>query len=96
MLPLTEPEQALLLCLARQAVEMAARGGTVPLLSAAEGRLLEARGAVEAVLESVKPSTPEAAGLLRIGLLLVLGLSKRQSSLGLLDQIPRLAFQNRR
>src|SRR5260370_24818986 len=31
--------------------------------------LLEARGAVEAVLESVKPSTPEAAGLLRIGLL---------------------------
>jgi len=45
MLPLTEPEQALLLCLARQAVEMAARGGTVPLLSAAEGRLLEARGA---------------------------------------------------
>jgi XRE family transcriptional regulator, fatty acid utilization regulator len=31
--------------------------------------LLEGRGAVEAVLESVKPSTPEAAGLLRIGLL---------------------------
>jgi AmmeMemoRadiSam system protein A len=45
MWPLTEPEQALLLCLARQTVEMAARGEPLPLLSEAEGRLLEARGA---------------------------------------------------
>jgi AmmeMemoRadiSam system protein A len=45
MWPLTEPEQELLLCLARQAVEKATRGEPLPLLPEAEPRLLEARGA---------------------------------------------------